>query len=497
MEILNGILHVMTFSNFIYCFIGCLMGTLVGVLPGLSPSSTIAILFPITLSLDQTGSIIMLAGLYYGAMYGGSTTSILVNIPGEPSSVITCVDGFQMTRQGRAGQALWISAVGSFIAGTFGAIMVSFIGPEMAKYALKFGPPEYCGLLIFCMTTIIALSGSSILKGMITATIGFLLAIVGMDPLTGTPRLHFGFTGLTRGIEIIPVMVGLFGIGEILSSAAAGKAQIYSGKLGKMMPRGNDLKSGLWASLRGTILGFFMGLLPGINSALTSFFSYDFEKRISRRPEKFGTGVIEAVAGPESANNATAMAGFVPLFALGIPTSAGFAMILAVLMIQGLQPGPLIFVSNKDFVWTVIGSMYIGNVILVILNLPLVGLWARISLIPYKILGPVILAICMLAAYSPRNTMFDVWVALGFGILGYLFRKTGWPIIPLILGFILGDMFESALRQSLSLSGGSIWILFLRPIPAIFIVMTIITLFFSFRLLKRLPREVLMDDSES
>lgn len=491
MDLLNGIIQVFTISNLTYCFIGCLLGTLVGVLPGLSPSSTIAILLPITSFLDRTGSIIMLSGLYYGAMYGGSTTSILVNIPGEPASVITCVDGFQMTRQGRAGQALWIAAVGSFIAGTFGALMVSFIGPGIAKYALKFGPPEYCGLLIFSMTTIITLSSASLIKGLIAGMVGFFLTMVGMDPLTGTPRLHFGYIPLTRGLELIPVMVGLFGIGEILSSAEAGVGQIYSGKLGKMTPRGEDLRIGLWACLRGTVLGFIMGLLPGINAALTSFFSYDLEKRVSRRKEKFGSGVIEGVAGPEAANNATAMAGFIPLFALGIPASPAFAMILAALMIYGLQPGPLIFIQNKDFIWTVIGSMYIGNVILLILNLPLVGLWARISLIPYKILGPIILAICLLAAYSPRNTMFDVWVAVGFGILGYIMRKRGWPIIPLILGFILGDLFEGALRQSLSMSSGSIWVFFSRPIPFGFICMTVVTLFITFKYLRRVPKELL------
>ena len=491
MDLLNGILHNFTITYLTYSFIGCVLGTLVGVLPGLSPSSTIAILLPITSFLDPTGSIIMLSGLYYGAMYGGSTTSILVNIPGEPASVITCIDGFQMTRQGRAGQALWIAAVGSFIAGTFGAVMVSFMGPGIAKFALKFGPPEYCGLLLFSMTTIISLSSASLIKGLVAGMLGFFLTMVGMDPLTGTPRLHFGYVGLTRGLELIPVMVGLFGIGEILSSAEEGVGQIYSGTLGKMMPRGEDLRIGLWASARGTILGFFMGLLPGINAALTSFFSYDLEKRISRHPERFGSGVIEGVAGPEAANNATAMAGFIPLFALGIPASPAFAMILAALMIYGLQPGPLIFIQNKDFVWTVIGSMYIGNVFLLLLNLPLVGLWARISLIPYKILGPIILAICMLAAYSPRNTMFDVWVAVVFGILGFVMRKRGWPIIPLILGFILGDLFEGALRQSLSMSSGSVWIFFSRPIPCIFICMTVVTLFITIKYLKRVPEEVL------
>ena len=494
MDLLHGIQSVLSISNLTYCFIGCVLGTLVGVLPGLSPSSTMAILLPLTMYLDPTGSIIMLAGLYYGAMYGGSTTSILVNIPGEPASVITCVDGFQMTRQGRAGQALWISAVGSFIAGTFGCLMISIIGPGIAKYAFKFGPPEYCGLLIFSLTTIITLSGASILKGLVAGMVGFYLATVGLDPLTGTPRLDFGYMGLTRGLELIPVMVGLFGIGEILSSAEEGKSEIYKGKLGKMMPRGADLKMGLWASIRGTLLGFFMGLLPGINAALTSFLSYDLEKRISKHPEKFGTGLIEGVAGPEAANNATAQAGFIPLFSLGIPPTPAFAMILAALMIYGLQPGPLLFIQNKSFIWAVIGSMYIGNVILLVLNLPLVGLWARLSLIPYKYLGPTILAICLIAAYSPRNAMFDVWVAIGFGILGYYMRKREWPLIPLILGFILGDLFEGALRQTMSMSSGSLKIFYRRPIAGTFIIMTVVALVVMWKCLRRVPKEVLKED---
>lgn len=494
MDLLTGIANVFSIANLTYCFIGCVLGTLVGVLPGLSPSSTMAILLPLSMHLDPTGSIIMLAGLYYGAMYGGSTTSILVNIPGEPASVITCVDGFQMTRQGRAGQALWIAAVGSFIAGTFGVLMISIIGPGIAKYAIKFGPPEYCGLLIFSLTTIIALSGASIIKGLVAGMVGFFLATVGMDPMTGTPRLYFGYMGFRRGLELIPVMVGVFGIGEILSSAEAGVGQIYKGKLGKMMPRGADLKIGLWAIVRGTLLGFFMGLLPGIGAALTAFFSYDLEKRISKHPEKFGTGVIEGVAGPEAANNATAQAGFIPMFSLGIPPTPAFAIMMAALMIYGLQPGPLIFIQNKVFIWTVIGSMYIGNVILLILNLPLVGLWARISLIPYKYLGPTILGICLIAAYSPRNTMFDVWVTIGFGILGYYMRKRDWPLIPLILGFILGDLFEEALRQTLSISSGSLKIFYQRPISGTFIIMTAVAVVVMWKFLRRVPKEVLKED---
>jgi putative tricarboxylic transport membrane protein len=495
MDLINGVANALTLPNLIYCFLGCVLGTLVGVLPGLGPSSTISILLPITMYLNPTGSIIMLAGIYYGATYGGSTTSILVNIPGEPSTVVTCIDGFQMTRQGRAGQALWIAAVGSFIAGTVGTSAICFIGPGVAKYALKFGPPEYFGLLTFSLTAIISLSGTSFIRGLGAGLAGIVLGTVGIDPLTATTRFNFGTTCLMRGFELIPVTIGLFGIGEIFCSADEGMGKIYEGKLGKMMPRGKELKQGLLASLRGTVVGFLPGLLPGMVPALTSFLSYDLEKRVSKYPERFGTGVIEGVAGPEAANNATAQAAFIPLMVFGIPTGPSMAVILGALMMYGLQPGPVLFQQNKLFIWTVIGSMYIGNVLLLILNLPLVGLWARISLIPYKYLAPTILAICVVGAYSPRNTLFDVWVALGAGLLGYIMRKNHWPIAPLILGFILGPLFEKALRQSLCMGG--IVFIFNRPISFAFLLLTIIMTVLSLKYLSRVPKAVLAEDLDT
>jgi len=482
MDLINGVINVFTPSNLFYCFIGCVLGTLVGVLPGLGPPAALSILLPLTMYLDPTGSIIMLAGIYYGAQYGGSTTSILVNIPGEVSSVPTTFDGFQMTRQGRAGQALWIAAVGSFVAGTIGTALLSFIGPEIAKYALKFGPPEYFGLVFFSLTILLSLSGASLIKGLGAGVVGIVLSTVGVDPLTGTSRFNFGSTSLMRGFDLVPILVGLFGIGEILSSAEEGREKIYEGKIGKMMPRGRDLKKGLWASIRGTMVGFPLGLLPGMLPGLTSFFAYDLEKRISKYPEKFGKGMIEGVAAPEAANNATAQAGFIPIMTLGIPTSPSTAILLAALMMVGLQPGPVLFQANKLFIWTVIGSMYIGNVILLILNLPLVGLWARMSLIPYKYLGPVILGICIIGAYSPRNSMFDVWVALGAGIVGYVMRRTNWPIAPLILGFILGSMLEQALRQSLSMGGVTIFLG--RPVAISFIALAAIMVIVSWKYLR-------------
>ena len=494
MDLIYGVMNALTLSNLFYCFLGCIMGTLVGVLPGLGPASTLSILLPLTMYLDPTGSIIMLSGLYYGAMYGGSTTSILVNIPGEAASVPTCFDGFQMTRQGRAGEALWIAAVGSWIAGTLGSIAISFIGPEVAKYALRFGPPEYFGLLIFSLTALVNLSGPSLTRGIGAGIIGMILATVGLDPLTGIRRFDFGSVGILRGFDLVPMVIGLFGIGEILISAEANIGKIYEGKLGKMTPRGDDLKKGIWASIRGTGIGFPLGLLPGMLASLSAFLAYDVEKKLSKYPEKFGTGVIEGVAAPEAANNATAQGGFLPLMALGIPTSPSMAIILAALMIFGLQPGPVLFQANKQFVWTVVGSMYIGNVILLILNLPLVGLWARISLIPYKYLAPAILAVCVVGAYSPRNTLFDVWVALGAGILGYIMKKVEWPIAPLILGFILGPMLEQALRQSISMGG--VRIFWDHSISMAFLVLSFLMTLISLRYFKRVPKEVLQEDSD-
>jgi putative tricarboxylic transport membrane protein len=495
MDLIVGTMNVLAPANLFYCFLGAFFGTLVGVLPGLGPASTIAILLPMTMYLDKTGSIIMLAGIYYGAQYGGSTTSILVNIPGEVSSVPTCFDGYPMTKDGRAGQALWIAAVGSFIAGTAGAIAVTVIGPGLAKYALQFGPPEYTGLLFFSLTAVVSLSGSglSILRGLAAGLVGMLLSSIGIDPLTGTPRLYFGFTGLMRGLEIIPVTVGLFGIGEILANAEAGILKIYEGTLGKMMPRGQELRKGLLASLRGTAVGLPLGVLPGFVPAVSSFIAYDLEKRISKYPERFGTGVIEGVGGPEAANNATAQTGFIPLMAFGIPTSASTAIILAALMIYGLQPGPVLFESNKLFVWTVIASMYIGNIMLLVLNLPLVGVWARISQIPYKYLGPIILGVCLIGAYSPRNAMFDVWVAIIFGVAGYLMKRVKWPMGPLILGFLLGPMLEISLHQSLNMGGPLI--LFNRPIAAGLFLLAIVVLFISIRYLSRVREAVVEDDT--
>ena len=460
----GGFIGALNPANLLYCFAGCLLGTIVGVLPGLGPGAASALLLPLTFALPPSAGIIMLAGIYYGAMYGGSTTSILMNVPGEASSVPTCMEGFQLTKKGRAGEALAMAAIASFIAGTFGTIALSFVGPALAVLALRFGPPEYFGLFFFSLTLLVSLSGASVVKGILAGLLGIFLATVGTDPLSGIPRLTFGSTDLRSGFDVIPVLMGVFGVAEVLVSAEEGIAQLYEGKLGRLIPRGAELWRGLKASVRGTLLGFGLGLLPGVLSPVGTFLAYDVEKRLSKHPEEFGTGVIEGVAGPEAANNSLAQAGFIPLMALGIPTGPTLAIIMAALMVYGLQPGPMLFIQHADFAWTVIASMYIGNVMLLVLNLPLVGLWARLCLIPYKFLGPSIIAICFVGAYSVRNSMFDVWVTIAFGTLGYVMKKRAWPAAPLILGFILGPMTEQALRQSLQMSRGSMSVFTSSPL---------------------------------
>ncbi|WP_375459941.1 tripartite tricarboxylate transporter permease [uncultured Enterovirga sp.] len=475
--LLGGLANALAPLNIGFALIGCLLGTLVGVLPGLGPASAMAILLPITTYMSPEGAIIIMAGIYYGAMYGGSTTAILMNIPGEVSSVVTAVDGFQMTKQGRAGQALAIAAIGSFAAGILGTLAIAVIGPTVADLALRFGPPEYFGLVLFSLTALISFAGPSLISGLAIGALGMALASIGTDPLTGTQRMTFGSLEMTKGLDIIPVLIGLFGIGEVLTSLGANVSQIYSGRLGSwlsMIPRGAELTRGLLASLRGTVIGFVMGLLPGMLPALTAYLSYDVEKRISKTPELFGTGMIEGVAAPEAANNATAMAGFIPLLSLGIPTSPALAIMLGTLLINGLTPGPMLFAQNAAFVWTVIGSMFVANAMLLVLNLPLVGLWARISLIPYSVLGPIVLAVCAVGAYAPRNTIFDVWVALIFGVVGYAMRRLSMPIAPLVLGFLLGPLMEQSLRQSLALSGGDPLLILSRPITLILCIMAVL-----------------------
>jgi putative tricarboxylic transport membrane protein len=470
--LLQGFANALTPTNLAYAMLGSVLGTLVGVLPGLGPSSAMAILLPLTLYAPVDGALVMLAAIFYGAMYGGSTTSILVNIPGEVSSVPTTIDGFQMTRQGRAGEALAISAVGSFIAGVLGTVTIGLVGPYLAEIALRFGSPEYVGIALLALITVTSFSGGSLSKGMAAALLGMLLAAVGIDPLTGIPRMTLGTQQLLNGIELVPVIIGLFGIGEMLAATAGETRRLYEGQLGSwlsMLPRGVELARGLRASVRASLLGLGLGVIPGMMPAVTSFIAYDVEKRLSKEPQRFGRGAIEGVAAPEAANNATAQAGFIPLLSLGIPTGPAPAILLAALILHGVRPGPLLFKENAPLVWTVVASMYIGNALLLFLNLPLVGLWARISLVPFRYLAPVVLSTCVVGSYAPRNNLFDVWVALIFGAVGYAMRLRGWPLAPVVLGFILGPMLERSLRQSLIVSHGSLSIFIHRPLTLILV----------------------------
>jgi putative tricarboxylic transport membrane protein len=465
--LIQGFAIALTLQNLFWAFVGCFIGTLVGVLPGIGPASGIAILLPLTTVLPPTSAIIMMAAIYYGAMYGGSTTAIVVNIPGEASSVPTCIDGYEMAKQGKAGPALGICAISSFVAGTLGLVGLTFFAPLLADVAVVFGPPEYFALMFMALTLIISLSGRALLKGVISMALGLMTALIGQDPLTGAARLTFGFPKLLAGIDFISVIVGLFAISEVMINVEL-KITAITQKITNWMPSWADIKQCTGAMLRSTAVGFFLGLLPGVTPSVTTFVAYDLEKRVSKHPERFGKGAIEGVAAPEGANNATSSAGFVPLFSFGIPTAPSMAVLLGGLMMYGLQPGPMLFKENPDFVWAVIASMYIGNVMLIVLNLPLVGMWARICVIPFYILGPLIVFCAVLGTYSIRFLAFDVWVMLLFGVIGYFMRKLGYPIAPMVLATVIAQMIETSLGQTLLISQGSLLILFTRPISAVF-----------------------------
>jgi putative tricarboxylic transport membrane protein len=431
---------------------------------------------PLTTVVGPIPAIIMMAAIYYGAMYGGSTTAIVVNIPGEASSVPTAIDGYELAKQGRAGPALGIAAISSFVAGTLSLVGLTFFAPALANVALAFGPPEYFALMFMSLSLVVSLSGRALLKGLIGTALGLLAAMVGQDPLTGGARLTFGSEELMAGVNFISVIIGLFAIGEVLVNVEEAAAYIYEKKKLDWMPTWADIKQSWGAMLRSTGVGFFMGLLPGCAPSVTTFVAYDLEKRISKHPERFGKGAIEGVAAPEGANNATCSGGFVPLFAFGLPTGPALAVLLGGLMMYGLQPGPMLFTQNPQFVWAVIASMYIGNVILLVLNLPLVGMWARIALLPFPMLGPLIILFSVIGAYSIRFLAFDVWVALIFGVVGYLMRKLGFPMAPMVLASVLAQMLETSLQQSLLISQGSPLIFFTRPIAAGFMTLALLSI---------------------
>jgi putative tricarboxylic transport membrane protein len=465
--------------NLLFAFIGCVLGTLIGVLPGLGPAAGTAILIPITFSMEPISAIIMLAAIYYGAMYGGTITSVLVNVPGEAASVITCFDGYQMAKQGRAGPALGIAAIGSFIGGSFATFALMVVALPLASFALRFGPPEVFALLVVGLSLVTGLAGRSLLAALVMTFFGLLLAMIGMDPVRGAPRFTFGIQDLYDGVGFIPVVMGLFGVGEILLSMEHPVLEIIKTKLTDLWPSRKEWKVSVGAIGRGTIIGFFLGLIPGIGAIIPTFMAYVLEKKVSKHPEKFGTGVIEGVASPETANNAYANAAMVPLLTLGIPGSPTLAVLMGAFIIHGLTPGPFLFKERPDVVWGLIASLYLGNVILLILNLPLVGLWAKLLEIRYQYLYPGILLFCILGAYSLNQSVFDVFLMVLFGVLGYVFRKLDWPLAPTILALILGPMMERSLRTSLEMSGGDLWIFFQRPISAVLLILGAIILLTS------------------
>jgi len=457
--------------NLFYCFTGAFIGTLIGVLPGIGPVGAMSLLLPATFSVSPVGAIIMMSGIFYGAQYGGSTTSILVNIPGEASSVITCLDGYQMARKGRAGPALGMAALGSFIAGTISIVGLMFLAYPLAKAALSFGPPEYFALMCLGLIVLTFLTQGSMYKALMMALFGILLGFVGLDMFTATPRFTFGVTELMDGIGIVPLMMGLFGVSEILINIEQPlKRKIYEAKIKGLLPDLKDWVVCKWAVLRGTVIGFFLGILPGGGAVLASFVSYAIEKRVSKYPEKFGTGVIEGVAAPESANNAAAQSSFIPLLSLGIPPNVVMAVLFGGLLIHGIQPGPLLIRNHPDIFWGVVMSMYVGNLMLLALNLPLIGMWVKILKVPYTILFPLILLFCLIGVYSVNNSVLDIYLMILFGVIGYFMRKFDFEPAPLALAYVLSPMMETSLRQSLNISGGSFFIFFSRPISLVCMV---------------------------
>jgi putative tricarboxylic transport membrane protein len=473
----NGFSIALQPQNLFYCFLGVTMGTLVGVLPGIGPTATIALLLPVTFKLDPISAIIMLSGICYGAMYGGSTTSILLNIPGEASSVVTCLDGYQMARHGRAGPALGISAFGSFIAGTVSIFGLIVFAPTLADFALKFGPPEYFALMVAGLTVVAYLARKSMTKALMMAVFGIILGCVGLDPITATPRFTFGILELTDGVGLAPVVMGLFGIAEVLENLGVlTKTEVFAGKIKGLFPNREDWNRSIGPIARGSILGFFLGLLPGVGAIVPQFLSYGLEKKLSRHPERFGNGEIEGVAAPEACNNAAVGGTFIPLLSLGIPSNAMTAILLGALMIYGLTPGPLLIKNSPDLFWGVIASMYIGNFLLLILNLPLIPLWVSVLKIPYTYLSSFIILFCLIGAYSLNNSTADIYVAVIFSFLGLLMKKFEFEAAPLVLAFVLGPLLETALRRSLILSDGSFVIFLKRPISGALILFSIFVL---------------------
>lgn len=478
MELFDGLMLgfsvAVSLTSLMLCLLGVTLGTLIGVLPGIGPSATIAMLLPITLTLSPLSSLIMLAGIYYGAQYGGSITAILVNLPGEPSSAVTAIDGYQMARQGRAGVALSISAIGSFVAGTIATMVLAVASPALSQIALRFGSPEYFSLTMLGIIMVVVLSQGSALKGLGMAVIGLMLGVVGTDVFTAVTRFTYGINEFRSGIDFIAVTIGVFGIGEILRNLEGNEGLARSAhKISSLMPTKEDFKRAFAPILRGTAIGSVLGVLPGGGAFISSFASYAVEKRLSKYPDEFGQGAIEGVAGPESANNAGAQTSFIPMLTLGIPSNAVMALMIGAMIVQGIQPGPRVIVTQPELFWGLIASMWIGNAFLVVLNLPLVGAWVSLLRIPYAILFPGILAFCCIGTFSANGLELELYVLAVAGLAGYLFVRLGCSPAPFLLGFVLGPMVEEHFRRAMLISQGDATVFFTRPISLALILLAI------------------------
>ncbi len=491
--LLDGFATILQPLNILFCFVGALIGTLIGVLPGLGPTATIAMLLPLTVGLDPVTAIVMIAGIYYGASYGGSTTAILVNIPGEAQSVVTCIDGYRMARQGRAGPALGISAIGSFIAGTFGAIAIAFISMPLVNIAVRFGPPEFFTLMLLGFVILLVLAKGSAIKSLIMIMVGLFFAMIGQDVVTGQPRFTFGIPELTDGVGVVIVAMGIFGMGEVLTNLERlTQRSVEPVSIKHLLPTRNDWRVSAGPIARGSVLGFLVGLLPGGGATLASFMSYALEKRISSTPDRFGKGAIEGVAGPEAANNAGAAGSFIPLLTLGLPGNPVTAILLGAFIMYGVSPGPLMIQSRPEIFWGIVASMYVGNVMLLVLNLPLIGIWVQLLRIPYRMLYASLILFMIVGAFSLSNSVFDVGLLLVFGMIGYGLRKLDFDTAPLILAYVLGGPMEFNLRQTLMLGRGSWEFLLERPIAlgilAVTLLVAILPLFATMRRLLQTAR---------
>jgi putative tricarboxylic transport membrane protein len=500
MDLLNnlalGLSVAVSFQNLMYALIGCMLGTLIGVLPGIGPVATIAMLLPITFHLPPTASLIMLAGIYYGASYGGSTTSILVNLPGESASVVTCLDGYQMARRGRAGAALSISAVGSFFAGTVGTILIVLFAEPLTLMAQKFGPADYCALMALGLVAAVVLASGSVIKAIAMVFLGLLFGLVGTDVNTGAQRFTFDLPELSDGIDFAPIAMGLFGIAEIVVNLERRLTRTGGTiAVGSLFPTREEIRRSIPAILRGTTLGALLGVLPGGGPTLGAFSAYTLEKKISKNPGEFGKGAVEGVASPEAANNAAAQTSFIPMLTLGIPSNAVMALMVGAMIIQGIQPGPEVMSKKPDLFWGMIVSMWIGNAMLVVINLPMIGMWVKLLTVPYRFLAPAILLFCCIGAYSLQNSTFHVMQVAAFGVLGYIFARLGCEGAPFLLGLVLGPQMEEYFRRAMLLSRGDPMVFLERPISlGLLITTTLLLILMALPSIKKARKEAFQEE---